>query len=325
MSKEITNLAMVVGELIDITNVKEDSWKDGTEYFKYNILLETNPETGETMEVEFNANKYDRNGNISIKYKGMDTIYEQARSRVTDGEGDIIRATGSLVMNSYVSKKTGEIINKLVIKGNNMTRQKGNEKDKSKFIPGATFSGIMMVDSIEKIDDETTKFNMLINEYKSAKSIRGHIIPVYAIGKDAVEGTSHFEKDMLIPGGAIIEKHLKETVFPDKMKEWELLDETGCWGTEKERIIKENERRKVENEKIAKMKEEGIKIYENRVVLTGTRKNLTEEDVENKELPFETDDIDEMLELIDEKMEDLENESIRIKEAELIGDDVVPF
>ena len=45
-----------------------------------------------------------------------------------------------------------------------MTRQKGNEKDKSKFIPGATFSGIMMVDSIEKIDDETTKFNMLINE-----------------------------------------------------------------------------------------------------------------------------------------------------------------
>ena len=55
------------------------------------------------------------------------------------------------------------------------------------------------------------------------------------------------------------------------------------------------------------------------------RKNISKQkEIKEQKLPFETDDIDEMLELIDEKMEDLENESARIK-AESIGDDVVPF
>lgn len=312
MNKQIVNLVNVTGELIDIVNVKEGSTKAGNnDYFKYELKLETNPKTGETINVEFFSMKYDMNGDIRKMYKAMDTIYAEAKSRVTDGKGDVIKVLGSLTTNSYVTKN-GEIVNNIVIKGNSMTREKGNEK--VKFVPGATVQCLGLIDKVEKIDDETTKFEVLVNEYKTTKSIKGHIIELYAKGKGAVEGTSHLEKDMLVPFGAEIVNDVETIFLPEE--DTELIDTEGAWGTELERIEKENERR-------TKLREEGIKRYTTKVVLTGARKPLTDEEIEEQELPFDNDSINDMFEAIDDMRQDLENEAAMKK----MGDDDqdVPF
>ena len=312
MNKQIVNLVNVTGELIDIVNVKEGSTKAGNnDYFKYELKLETNPETGETINVEFFSMKYDMNGDIRKMYKAMDTIYAEAKSRVTDGKGDVIKVLGSLTTNSYVTKN-GEIVNNIVIKGNSMTREKGNEK--VKFVPGATVQCLGLIDKVEKIDEETVKFEVLINEYKSAKSIEGHMVELYAKGKGAVQGTSHLEKDMLVPFGAEIVNHVETIFLPEE--DTELIDTEGAWGTELERIEKENERR-------TKLREEGIKRYTTKVVLTGARKPLTDEEIEEQELPFDNDSINDMFEAIDDMRQDLENEAAMKK----MGDDDqdVPF
>ena len=230
---------------------------------------------------------------------------------MTDGKGDVIKVLGSLTTNSYVTKN-GEIVNNIVIKGNSMTREKGNEK--VKFVPGATVQCLGLIDKVEKIDDETTKFEVLVNEYKTTKSIKGHIIELYAKGKGAVEGTSHLEKDMLVPFGAEIVNDVETIFLPEE--DTELIDTEGAWGTELERIEKENERR-------TKLREEGIKRYTTKVVLTGARKPLTDEEIEEQELPFDNDSINDMFEAIDDMRQDLENEAAMKKMGS--EDEDIPF
>ena len=315
VNKEVVNNVVVVGEVVDLLNMREGSCQNGNnEYFKYTLRLETNPETGETIDVEFFSMKYDFNNNIKKQYVCMDKIYNEVATKVQDGKGDVVRALAKLTSNSYVNKN-GEIVNNIVLQGSFMERDKDTKKDKNKFIPGCNIQCLGLIDKVEKIDEETVKFEVLINEYKSAKSIKGHIVELYAKGKGAVQGTSHLEKDMLVPFGVQIVTDVETTFLPEE--DTELLSTDFAWGSELQRIEEENERRK-------KLAEEGIKKYTTKAVLTGARKPLTDEEIKEQKLPFETDDIDEMLELIDEKMENLENESARIK-AELIGDDVVPF
>ena len=315
VNKEVVNNVVVVGEVVDLLNMREGSCQNGNnEYFKYTLRLETNPETGETIDVEFFSMKYDFNNNIKKQYVCMDKIYNEVATKVQDGKGDVVRALAKLTSNSYVNKN-GEIINNIVLQGSFMERDKDTKKDKNKFIPGCNIQCLGLIDKVEKIDDETVKFEVLINEYKSAKSIKGHMVELYAKGKGAVQGTSHLEKDMLVPFGAQIVNDVETIFLPEE--DTELIDTEGAWGTELEKIEKENERR-------TKLREEGIKRYITKVVLTGARKPLTDEEIEEQGLPFDNDSINDMFEAIDDMRQDLENEAA-MKKMGSEDEGVVPF
>lgn len=293
-NKEVQNLVVVAGELIDLVDVKEDQGKSGNTYFKYTAKIETEP--GQTFDVEFFTMKHGMEGEVKKLYKAMDTIEREAKTRVKDGKGDTIRCTGAITINSYVSNN--EIVNKLVIKGNSMHRDKGLEKEKDMFKTGATLKCVGLVDEIDNVSEEKTVFRTLVNEYKSKKDTIGHIIELVAEGKGAVEGTSAIEKDNIIPFGAKLVNDV-ETVFLPEEDTCELSTE-GAWGSMLEEIEKKNETRK-------RLREEGIKKYTTKLVLTGNKSALTIEEIEEQGLNFTDDDINDMLDNIDEKMKELED------------------
>ena len=111
--KTIVNQVIIAGELIDFVNVKSGVSKKGNEYFKFNMVIETNKETSEQHQVEFFEMKNSFDGKENPKFKSMVTAYEEYKSRVTDGEGEIVRVTGRLTMDPYVSKNENKIINKI--------------------------------------------------------------------------------------------------------------------------------------------------------------------------------------------------------------------
>ena len=152
LNKEVVNNVVVVGEVVDLLNMREGSCQNGNnEYFKYTLRLETNPETGETIDVEFFSMKYDFNNNIKKQYVCMDKIYNEVATKVQDGKGDVVRALAKLTSNSYVNKN-GEIINNIVLQGSFMERDKDTKKDKNKFIPGCNIQCLGLIDKVEKID-----------------------------------------------------------------------------------------------------------------------------------------------------------------------------
>ena len=82
--KTIVNQVIIAGELIDFVNVKSGVSKNGNEYFKFNMVIETNKETSEQHQVEFFEMKNNFDGKENPRFKSMVTAYEEYKSRVTD-------------------------------------------------------------------------------------------------------------------------------------------------------------------------------------------------------------------------------------------------
>lgn len=294
--REVQNLVVVAGELIDLVDVKEEESKSGKTYFKYVARVEV--KEGQTFDVEFFTMKHDSEGKVRKLYKAMDTIEREAKTRVKDGKGDTVRCTGAITVNSYLTKDKTEIISKLVVKGNSLKRDKGKEKDLDKFKPGASLKCVGLVDEIIKESDEKVIFKTLINEYKSKKDTIGYMIELVAEGKGAVEGTSFIKKDDILPFGANLVNDV-ETKFLPEDETCELSTE-GAWGSMLEEIEKKNEVRK-------RLREEGIKKYSLKLVLTGNKALLTSDQIEEQELNFTDDDINDMFDYIEDKMNELED------------------
>lgn len=318
--KEIVNQFVVCGELLDFVNVKAATSKSGSEYFKYTMRVETNKETGEIHDVEYFEMKYNYDGSENSKYKAMCTAYENYRTRVEDEVGEIVRLNGRLKTNSYISQ--GEIVNKIVLSGSYMTHKEENdERDEHYFDPCAIFKGVIFIDKMEELEDKVI-ISALINEYKSKKGSKGHLVELIADSKDTISGVkSMFKEDMIIPIGARL-VDLVETVFLEEEKTQELeKKEMVGFGTGLDDIKEYNEWVEKENERRKVLREEGIKVHKETLSIIGCTAPINEDEVEEKGLPFEKMDIDEMFDDI-YRIQDELNAELQMQQ---VNDQDVPF
>ena len=69
------------------------------------------------------------------------------------------------------------------------------------------------------------------------------------------------------------------------------------------KVLKEG---KKENDRRKDLRENGLKIHRDALVITGCSRIFTEEDIEKEDLPFDKDSINDMFDLVEDKMADLE-------------------
>ena len=319
-----TNECVICGEIVDFLNVKDGvSSKTGVPWFRYTLRIQTDKETGEYYDVDFFEMKNRFDGKENGKYKAMITIYEEAKAIVTDGEGDIIRVTGKLATESYVSKTENKIINKLIVKGDYMNRKKEGEKEKTEgyFDPVAIFKGVMFVDKMEELEDKLV-ITGVVNEYKSKKATVGHRVEFICDEPASIEGMKSLVKiDDVANIGAYIKDIVEVKFLPEEETKELPLREIKGFGTAVEDAKKENERIKKENERRKELRENGIKIHKQALVVSGSSGAYTKEEIEENDMPFTTDDINDMLDGIEDKMADLEAQLT----YDNINDEDIPF
>lgn len=293
-NKQVVNNFVVAGELLDVVNEKCFNENTPRECWGYTLRIETNPETQESHDVEF----FTMVSNEKT-YKSMLTIYEEAKSRARDGKGDIVRCTGRLTCGDYYSN--GELVKKIVLNGSFCNRDKGKVNEAALFKPGTSFKVLGFVDKIEKVSDEEMVIDALVNEYKSSKSgkIKGHILSFIAKGVNAVTALSEtVNEEDIIPFGGVITEEIKTIFLPEE--ETAPLDTSGAWGTMLDDLEEKNREREI-------LRKEGIKNKIVQLVLTGSDKAITTELIEEEKIPFESSDIDDMLDEFESRMEDSKN------------------
>ena len=248
------------------------------------------------------------NGKENGRYKAMVTVYEESKAIATDGEGDIIRVVGRLATESYVSKTENKIVNKLVIKGMYMNRKKEGEKEKTEgyFDPVAIFKGVMFVDKMEELEDKLV-ITGVVNEYKSKKATVGHRVEFICDEKESIEGMKSLVKvDDVANIGAFIKDIVEVRFLPEEETKELPLREIKGFGSAIEDAKKENERIKKENERRKELRENGLQIHKQGLVVSGSSGAYTKEEIEENDMPFTSEDINDMLDGIEDKMADLE-------------------
>ena len=317
MANEIKNLNsfIVTGEVLDLINYKCFNEGMSNESWGYTLRIETNPETQESVDVEFFTSVNSKKINDS-----MTTIYNEVRTRSQHKEGDIVRCTGKLTSGDYYSK--GELVKKVVLSGDfcNRKGEKGNEK--YDFTPCATFYALGMVREIIEDEDKLT-LDTLVNEYKTKNGkIRGHYIDFTAEG-DGIKGvksTIKVTKEkvdadlMVLKLSGKITKEIETIKVDESTIVFE--DEEGAWGEELERIQASNERKR-------KLIEEGMKKETVKLLLTGAKKGLTKEEIEENEINFSEYDIEDMVADVEDRLD--KSKERDAKKNGIVSDDNVPF
>lgn len=283
--KIIVNNFVVCGEVLDVTNYREYNTGKENECFGYTLKIETNKETKESLDIEFFVQS------TSKFAKGLGTVYEEVKTRANDGEGEIVRCTGKLTNNIYFSE--GEIVEKLVLSGAFCNRQSDPKNKKMNFEPCAKFDTLVYVQEVEG-----ERITGLVNEY-AGKKIKGHVFD-YSIGETAKGIEKVTKKDGLSTFSGNIISVVETKFLPeDKTRE---IDTEGYFGTELERIEKINEQKR-------KLREEGVKVNKTHLVITGGRANVSMETIEEQELPYTKEDIEDMLYNIDDVIKELEKKN----------------
>ena len=311
VKKEKVNEIVVCGELIDFVNYKYGVASNGNAYLRYAMRIETNKETKETHDVEFMEFAVGFDGKENPRYKAMVTAYEEYRSRTMDDVGEVVRVTGKLVTNSYVSKNEQAVVNKLVLKGERMHRDKGDEKEHEKgmFEFCAKFEGIGFIDKVEEVDGKLV-VSTLINEYKSKnKGAVGHLVDMYVTNPDMIEGAKDYlQVDDVVTIGALLVDMVEVKFLPEsETKELEKRKVSG-FGTGIQKAKEYNEWVEKENERRKKLREEGLQIHRESLEMTGADLKLDEDFITEGNYPFEKDDINDMLDGVYKIQDDLQAE-----------------
>lgn len=275
MSKKINyNVAYVRGEVLDIYNIRRIGEGQSWEKLCYELKIQTGED--EVVTVEAFENVYGWDGEESNKYKGLLTICNEVQTRAENGKGDMVNCNCTALNNSYYSN--GELIEKPRLLLNYVNRQKDGEKIE----PGTFWSIYGMIEE-ENESEGKLELKCLTNEYMSKNATKGTYLNFEIEGED-VEALKEMVKigDVVKFEGEI--KTVTEIVFLPEEETLEL--EVKGLGTAREKIIKENERRK-------KLREEGIKKTSVKFEITGAYDPLTEEEL--KETPFEYERLRDML------------------------------
>lgn len=305
--KIVINNFVVTGEVIDIVNFAEYNLGEVSECWKYTLRIETNPETGETHDVEYFTTVSNETKNAS-----MTTIYESVKTRVKNGEGTVVRCTGTIGSNDYY--KDGELIKKPVLNGSFCNRKESGSK--YSFEPCATFKAAALIRDVIENEGNIT-LDTLLNEYKSKNGkIKGGYVDFELSDEKGIKGlnkmidkTKELNGDfILMPLSGILKKEI-EIIEVD---ENELIEESteDAWGDFEEEIERSNERKR-------KIKEEGLRREKLVLELTGAKVGFSKEIVKSKNLPFDQYDIKDMIDAIEHALDDS-----KIKDEEKMAKEV---
>lgn len=282
MAKKINfNVCYIRGEVLDIYNIRRIGEGQSWEKLCYELKIQTGED--EIVTVEAFENVFGWDGEESNKYKGLLTICNEVQTRAESGKGDMVNCNCTAVNNSYYSN--GELIEKTILLLNYVNRQKDGEKIE----PGTFWSIYGMIEE-ENESEGKLELKCLTNEYMSKNATKGTYLNFEIEGED-VEAL----KEMVRVGDVVnFEGEIKtviETIFLPEEETAEL--EVKGLGTKREKLIKENERRR-------KLREEGVKKSSVKFVITGADDPLNEEDL--AETPFEEDRLRDMLERLEKDL-----------------------
>lgn len=292
--KMLANNFIVCGEVLDVLNYREGNVGESNEYFGFTLRIETNKETGQTLDVEYFVSCN------SKLFEGMNTIYNEVKTRATNEKGDIVRCVGKIVRNDYVSN--GELVEKLVLSGTFCNRQGDSKNKKMDFTPAAIFECTTCITNLSE-----NKVTGIVNEYltKGGK-IKGHFID-FKIGENAKGFNEMVQVDDIVNLQGEIVVEIETRYLPDK--DTEELDSSRFFGKAKEKIEKENEMRK-------KLREEGIQVRKVTLDIVGGSLGLTDEEIEIHKLPFKDEDIDDMINDANERIDRLKS-TIEANDADI--------
>lgn len=296
--KETMNYVQINGEVMDVYNERTSSMSVGDETFeRYEFMMKIKTDENTIREVKFNCPVRDIQGNESSRYKGFRTIFNDIKiaSESEDGVGEKISTQCRVVNNNYYYKgKLYENIEFLVDFAN-------REKENKKIEDNASFSLYSQIRDIVETDD-SLDYYVLINEYATKQKVRGHELVLRLLDKELFNDF----KEMYVVGdiakldGVIVDQEIKIEIPEEDLVE---LKVSGI-GSAKQKIIEENERRR-------KLREEGLYKTQTVLELTGGYDPLTQQDIEEKEYPFTEDNINEMLDGIDERLDKSKERDMR--------------
>ena len=274
------NYVEVAGTVMDIYGYKV--MNQGETYEKLEYKMKVKVDENQIFEVKFSAK-------ISSKlYDGFCTLWDEIKTVAENGdEADRIKITGKLTNNTYYSK--GKLYEGAEILVNSAKR----EKDTNKFDNNASFATLGYILEHNKLEDGTANVRALINEYSFNGNIKGHEL-VFNISEDVDDYLEFFPVKSVCSLEGMLNNERIEIELTEK--DTEELSTEGTIGTAKKRILEENERRK-------KLREDGLFKDVCKLELIGGVNNISLDDIEENEYPFTENDIDDMLNGIDEKLE----------------------
>lgn len=301
----INNYVEVAGTVMDVYGYKVIGKGETYERFEYKMKIKV--DESQIFEVTFSAKK------TSKLYDGFCTLWDEIKTVAESGEdADRIKVTGRLTNNTYYSK--GKLYESTEILVNSANR----EKDTKKFENNASFATLGYVLEHNKLEDGTANIRALINEFSFNGNIKGHEL-VFNVKEDVDDYLEFFPvKSVCSLEGMLNNKRVKIELAEKDLQE---LSTERTIGTAKKRIEDENERRK-------KLREEGLFKNMCELELIGGVSSIPAEDIEENKYPFTENDIDDMLNGIDERLEksldrDKKNNSSYYDDTEI--DESVPF
>lgn len=310
MSKIDYNRIYVNGELLDKYDfeILNEGAEDEVLRFKLDILTyedKKNQSNNQKTTVEFYARTKDTNGDFKKQVVSAKSVYDNDKSRSKDEIGDIVSCTCKMSSNEYYSQ--GRLINspKIVLEWCN------REKSDRKVIPGTRWkSHVFIKDIIENSD--SLEIKGLINDYMTQRSIRGYNVNLFIKDKELIKA---FLDTYSVGNVAPLEGYLSEEKIEMDISNMDLeeLPVKGI-GSAREKIIKENERRKDIREN---GKQITIKYYE----ITGGYDVLED----TKDTPFEESNVQEMQDKLNEYLEKSKKRDIERNGIIEEDDEEVPF
>lgn len=153
--EQTVNNVNVVGILVkNSLDIKVNN--DGKEYVGGNLILRT--VDGSEHQIDYYANKFTKEGKESSLYKGLVTIYEEAKSLEnveTPSEADVIRIGGAeFSVNDFKAPKDGTLQTSLKIRAKFANRLSEKEKEITPRVATFEISGVLT-----KMEDEIFKGN----------------------------------------------------------------------------------------------------------------------------------------------------------------------
>lgn len=299
------NKIYIAGEVLDkydIAFINEDKPNERLKY-KLDILTSKDPEMIVTVEC-FMGTKTNA-GKDSAPYLSALSSYKNLKTRAEHGKGDMVNCTCKMSVDDFYYK--GKLI-----KAPKIYLEWCNRESKDfKVTPGANWKAHVYITDIKETED-IHEVSGLINDYMSDRSIRGYQVVFKITDKEIADSFLEiYQKGDVVPleGVFTVLKEEKDLSNMDLSE----LPVTGM-GSVREKIIAENKRRK-------ELRENGDFRYIKCFEITGGSEVL--EDLEGT--PFEENKRDEMLQLIENKI----NESMA-KDIEKHGiieddDDDIPF
>ncbi|MGL4450459.1 MAG: hypothetical protein ACRCTZ_04625 [Sarcina sp.] len=282
-----SNRVIIAGEIASIYDEKTTGAGETWEKFGFKMKIKVSEE--ESFDVKFESNVFKFGSTEeNPKFKGFETIFNEVKTIEDNEVGDKIICYCKVIDNSFYQK--GELIENVEYMVDVASRDKG----KGKFNPSALYEIYGRIEDITENEDSTLDVKLLVNNYASANSIKGHVITMKVLEKDIVDG---FKETFKVGDISLFEGYVKSLKTKVEIPEEDLKElEVRGLGRRRTEIEEENARRK-------ELRENGKFTYKVVLCVDGSDLPLTEDEIKQAELPFTQPDCEDMILGIKDTME----------------------